>query len=124
MPCDIATIHDERFEHAQHNETNQYSWGLAPRRSSAPPGQLGKDRERNFRSNREVAFREYYYLAGNIFRWQMLYGKVPNASSWAWQWFPDGKLWEAAAKVSGADALDAIAKQLDSQSGMELQWVE
>ena len=80
--------------------------------------------ESALRKKREDAFREYYFLAGSVFRWHMLYDKVPKSNSWVWQWFPDGKLWETASKVSGADALNAIAKQLSSESGMELHWVE
>ena len=102
----------------------QYSRGLAPRRGSAPPLVLRDDSEPQFRQKREVAFREYYYLAGNVFRWHRLYNKVPDSSSWAWQWFPDGQLWEAAARYSGAYAVNEVAKHLNSESGMEQFWVE
>jgi len=124
-PCDVAPMMNaHRFDGTILDQMKRYSWSLAPRRDSAPPGYLTGDTESNFRSNREVAFREYYYLAGNIFRWHNLYNKIPASNSWVWQWFPDGQLWETAAKSSGADAVNVIAKQLSSDSGMEQFWVE
>ena len=87
-----------------------YSRSSAPRRGSAPPGYLAGDSESKFRLKRNIALREYYYLAGNVFRWHRLYNKVPGGNSWVWQWFPDGQLWEAAARTSGEDAVNELAK--------------
>eukprot|EP00581_Thalassiosira_minuscula_P016461 CAMPEP_0183718684 /NCGR_PEP_ID=MMETSP0737-20130205/11876_1 /TAXON_ID=385413 /ORGANISM="Thalassiosira miniscula, Strain CCMP1093" /LENGTH=824 /DNA_ID=CAMNT_0025948291 /DNA_START=113 /DNA_END=2587 /DNA_ORIENTATION=+ len=121
-PCDVFSMKED-----QKLMSNHFSLSIAPRRGSAPPGHLDTgDREDNFRLRREVALREYYYLAGNIFRWFRLYDKIPDRGSWVWDWFPDGQLWETAARASGANAVNEIAKQLEKDSGgsMEQFWVE
>jgi len=127
-PCDVApttTTNGERFDRPILDRMRRYSLSPAPRRGSAPPGFLDEGKESRFRLKRGISFREYYYLAGNVFRWHLLYGRVPDASGWAWQWFPDGQLWEVAARTMGVNAVDAIAKQLGIQSGdMEQFWVE
>jgi len=110
-PCDVAPIMNvEKFDEAIPNQMKHYSRSSAPRRGSAPPGYLADDSELKFRLKRNIALREYYYLAGNVFRWQRLYNKVPGGNSWVWQWFPDGQLWEAAARTSGEDAVNELAK--------------
>ena len=108
-PCDVAPINTEKYGTLSSDMT-QYSWSMAPgRRGSAPPGTLTLEEaeESKFRQKRDVALHEYYYLAGNVLRWHRLYDKIPNSNSWVWQWFPDGQLWETAAK-SGEAAVDHL----------------
>lgn len=123
-PCDVGTLKIDESGKTIQGQTELLLWALAPRRDSAPPGYLSGDKESQFRLNRGAAFREYYYLAGNVFRWHRLYNKVPDASSWVWKWrgFPDGRLWEVAAQTSGADAVNVIAKQLNSD--LKEDWKE
>ena len=101
-PCDVAPMETDKLDEPILNQVKEYSLSLAPRRGSAPPGYLNNEEESKFRMKREVALREYYYLAGNVFCWHRLYDKVPDGSSWVWRWFPDGPLWETAVKTSGA----------------------
>ncbi|KAL9185715.1 hypothetical protein ACHAXT_003492 [Thalassiosira profunda] len=123
-PCDAAPMDAAKPDGPLLERMKQHSWSLAPRRGSAPAGYFDSETESKFRKNREAAFREYYYLAGNVFRWDRLYKKVPSPSSWVWKWFPDGDAWEVAARKSGADAVKKIAKHLDTNIGMEQFWVE
>ena len=126
-PCDVGPMKtsSDYDENTIIDDMKRYTLAVAPRRGSAPPGFLNDDKELKFRSKREVAFREYYYLAGNVFRWHILYDRVPSSDSWVWKWFPDGALWESVAKFHGAYAVNEIAKQLSSDtSGMEQFWVE
>ena len=113
-PCDVAPVVRTGKVVAAGGtilkQMKQYSWSLAPRRGSAPPGTLDDEGERGFRKRREVALREYYYLAGNVFRWHRLYDRVPDANSWAWQWFPDGGIWQTASHT--ANAVNELANQL------------
>ena len=37
--------------------------------------------------------RERYLLAGLLTSWLFLYNETPPASSWIWQWYPDGEEW-------------------------------
>ena len=109
-PCDIGPMmmSSDHDENTILDDMKQYSLAVAPRRGSAPPGYINDEAsELKFRLRREVALREYYYLAGNVLRWHRLYDKVPESTSWAWKWFPDGTLWESAAK-SGEDAVNHL----------------
>jgi hypothetical protein len=36
---------------------------------------------------------EYFFLAGNIFRWDFLYSQMPPDDSFAWKFYPDRGLW-------------------------------
>ncbi|KAL9185664.1 hypothetical protein ACHAXT_003441 [Thalassiosira profunda] len=116
-PCDVAPMSAGNFNAPIADQMSQYSLGMAPRRGSAPPGFFTDDGEPKLRKKREAALREYYYLAGNVFRWHRLYGKPPDASSWAWQWYPDGHAWEAAARISGANAVNVLAKRFLGEDG-------
>ena len=101
-PCDAA-------------EPRTAEVATAPREGAgAPPGfgELSGPGEAGFRRKRHLAMREYYYLAGNVLRWHRLYREMPSRDSWAWRWFPDGPLWEAAARNSGEDAIHELIKQL------------
>lgn len=111
-PCDVAPTSAENFDGTMMDRMKRHSRAPAPRRGSAPPGYLTGDSESQFRLKRTKALREYYYLAGNLFRWDRLYHKVPDANSWVWQWFPDGQLWEAAARSLGENAVNQLAEQL------------
>ncbi|KAL7537660.1 hypothetical protein ACHAXR_007985 [Thalassiosira sp. AJA248-18] len=123
-PCDVAPMSTEKIDGTIKDQMKHYSWSLAPRRgSSREPAKLAGEKESDFRLKREAAFREYFYLAGNVFRWHRFYDKVPDADSWVWKWFPDAKSWETAAS-SGAEAVNAIATELSSESGMDTFWVK
>ena len=106
----------------------QCSLAVAPRRGSTPPGFLNDDKELKFRSKREVAFREYYYLAFSSsisttekeqlllilddpsFQFQHCQPHFPDS------WFPDGALWDSVAEFHGVYAVNEIAKQLSSDT--------
>ena len=108
QPCDVAPL-------KQTNEPYQeavlsINAGEAPRRGPAHPASIDPEKEEKFRRNREAALREYYYLAGNTLRWLRLYEKVPEDSSWVWNYFPDGQLWRAALQTSGLDAAHELSK--------------
>ncbi|KAL7538372.1 hypothetical protein ACHAXR_008508 [Thalassiosira sp. AJA248-18] len=114
-PCDVAPVNTEKiFDRTIQDHMKHYSWSSGPRRDSAPPGDydIEVESEPQFRLKREKALREYYYLAGNIFRWHRLYDTVPDEASWVWQWFPDGHSWQAAARTSGANAVNAISGEV------------
>lgn len=118
-PCDVAPMKTEKKSGSSLEEQMEhYSWSLAPRhgRDSALARHYNIDvtSEPKFRTKRVKALREYYYLAGNVIRWHRLYEKMPDASSWAWMWYPDGHSWSAAAGSSGADAVDAMIKHFQS----------
>jgi hypothetical protein len=58
----------------------------------------------------DVAFREYFYLAGNIYRWYRLYNGTPPLDSWVWKWYPRGDKWLQGVKKYGSDVVTTLSK--------------
>ena len=57
-------------------------------------------------------FREYFLLAGNVFKWFALYKEVPPYDSWVWKWYPSGKAWRSAVKSNGQDAFKDLTEEM------------
>jgi hypothetical protein len=55
--------------------------------------------------------RESYLLAGNLFKWSMLYNAAPGPSSWIWDWYPDGETWKESVNKYGAKAVDVMTEK-------------
>jgi hypothetical protein len=56
----------------------------------------------------KLRVREYYLMAGNLYRWWELYGTVPPSTSWVWSWFPDGDAWHDKVMEYGGGAVDIV----------------
>jgi hypothetical protein len=52
--------------------------------------------------------REYFLLPGRIHKWVKLYGQVPNNTSWAWRYYPDGHVWRYYCERYGVQVLDMV----------------
>ncbi|CAB9517169.1 expressed unknown protein [Seminavis robusta] len=70
----------------------------------------------------DVRLREYFLLAGNLFRWYGLYGQAPPVAptSWVYEWFPDGAKWKAAVQEHDKDSVEFMteaALQMEIESG-------
>ncbi len=52
--------------------------------------------------------REYYLLAGNLWRWYQLYGMAPPSKSWVWSFYPDGDVWRKQSELHGRRAIDIL----------------
>ena len=114
-PCDVAPMNDVSWNEPLSIQMNKYSWALAPRRSGAPPGHpINAEKESSKRRTGDVVIREYYYLAGNLFRWYRLYNVAPDDSSWVWQWFPDGQIWNIGVKLFGSEVVNRITQEYAS----------
>ncbi|KAL3783743.1 hypothetical protein HJC23_004862 [Cyclotella cryptica] len=61
--------------------------------------------QRELSEKDSVLFREYFYLAGNLYRWKHLYGMMPSSDSWAWTWFPKGKNWKEGVSKYGSNVV-------------------
>ncbi|KAL7483108.1 hypothetical protein ACHAW6_008756 [Cyclotella cf. meneghiniana] len=61
--------------------------------------------ERELSKNDSALFSEYFYLAGNLYRWHYLYGMTPSNDSWAWTWFPQGNEWKERVSKYGSNAV-------------------
>jgi hypothetical protein len=59
----------------------------------------------------DVRLREYFLLAGNVYKWYALYQQAPPMDSWVYQWFPDGPVWQKAIQDHGNRSVDVITTQ-------------
>jgi len=119
-PCDVAPVRHSWFplftggSYLPNDYTSSraydFMWSHAPRRSTAPAGRLSRKREKEAMEKDDIVFREYYYLAGNLFRWFKLYNKAPPWNSWVWQWYPKGNEWMLGAKKHGSNVVTELSK--------------
>ncbi|KAL7533065.1 hypothetical protein ACHAXR_009141 [Thalassiosira sp. AJA248-18] len=119
-PCDVAPMRHSWFplfaggSYLPNDYTSSrvydFMWSQAPRRSSAPVGRLSRHREKDATEKDAIVFREYYYLAGNLFRWYKLYDKAPPRNSWTWQWYPKGNEWMVGAEKYGSEVVTKLSK--------------
>ena len=128
-PCDIAPVKKRWLPWFRGNAyiANDYSssriydfrWGLAPRRSHAPVGALASKTESSVRENDTTLFRDYFYLAGNLYKWTKLYNRLPPENSWVWNWFPGGDVWKAGVSENGSEVVNEFTlKYADPNQGV------
>ena len=66
---------------------------------------------------KNARLRSYSFLAGHLWRWNIMYGQSPNTSSWVWNAYPDGNLWrEATQKYGVGSVVDKITGPLAETS--------
>jgi len=104
QPCDLSKTWDIRpWQTSKLNEAD-FSWSMIPRHQPTI-------RNSELRYNGKLRLKEYYLLAGNLFKWFRLYSSAPPASSWIWTWFPDGEKWRDAVQQYGNKAVDMITQE-------------
>lgn len=59
----------------------------------------------------DARHREFFFLAGNLFKWYRLYGQAPPQDSWVYHWFPDGEMWKDAVAKYGENATTIITQK-------------
>ena len=102
IPCDVSKTEDFKYWLKKHRNTGaEFEWSMAPRHKAIMSN-------RKIRAREDLRLREYNLLAGNIFRWQRLYGEFPESSSWIWRWFPDGDKWHYAVQKYGSKAVEVM----------------
>lgn len=128
-PCDVAPVKKSWMPWFRGNAyvANDYSssriydflWGVAPRRSHAPIGTLLAGTEKAVQEKNSSLYRDYFYLAGNLYKWNKLYGKAPPMDSWVYNWFPGGDGWKEGIALNGSAVVDKItAKYADPNQGV------
>jgi len=120
QPCDVAPVSRSWFPlscggsyvEPDYSRSNVYDfqWSIGPRRGSAPSGQISCIAEGRVAAKDNILFREYSYLAGNLFRWYKLYNNVPPVESWVWKWFPKGESWMHGVKNHGSKVVKELTK--------------
>ena len=132
QPCDVAPVarrgwfkslmqglkYDEYIPNSYSDSDGRiydFLWNPAPRRTLAPPGSLLEHRLIEVEKRRDLAFREYHYLAGNLFRWYKLYGRAPSVGSWVWSWFPNGAEWRTGVEKYQDRVVEEMTKQFTDE---------
>jgi hypothetical protein len=58
----------------------------------------------------EDRIHDYFGLAGFIYKWTVLYKKLPPMESWVYEAYPDGDFWKEMIKMYGLTAFDEVHK--------------
>jgi hypothetical protein len=119
-PCDVAPVNHGWFPlrgegsylpiDYTSSAAYDFQWADAPRRSSAPAGCLSRKIEEDVRKKDDVLFREYYYLAGSLFRWFKIYDQAPPTNSWVWRWYPKGSEWLQGVEQHRSDVVTKLSR--------------
>ncbi|KAL3924699.1 MAG: hypothetical protein SGILL_000886 [Bacillariaceae sp.] len=116
VACDVSVARKVDFwKRLQHDVYSNWNFSVAPR----PTDQSGKflHIRRTLRNRPTYRMREYYLLAGHMFKWTHLYGQVPTKSSWVWKHFPDGEEWREGYHKFGENVVEALLDGFALQDG-------
>jgi hypothetical protein len=107
VACDLSTERKVDFwKRPQPAALDFWNFSLAPR----PTDTSGKflHIRRTLRNKPTYRMREFWLLAGNLFKWIRLYNQVPPRSSWVWRFFPDGEDWWNGYKMFGNSVVESL----------------
>lgn len=121
-PCDVSmrpSIDDWR---RQEWNTSEFDWAMAPRFGVDAPWAhwFEETRRKTVLSSPSMRHREYFLLAGSLFRWYELYDQAPPPSSWVWSWYPDGREWKEKVLEHKRDALAVMTKPFQTNAKLPL----
>ena len=107
--CDVATNPDIRFWkslRAEDRRPEDWQFRRFPRQPlPGLPIALEEDDSKRRK--------EYFLLAGHIFKWFLLYGEAPAPSSWIWSSYQDGLFWRDQVEKHGSTAVEVVASGLN-----------
>jgi hypothetical protein len=112
VPCDLsvpANMGGWKIRGGR-NSTIQIDWAMFSRRPLTTSNFAEFPINRFNRIEKEPNERaaDFFLLPGLIFRWQGLYNKTPATTSWVWDFFPDGEMWQHAVTEHGDLAVEKI----------------
>jgi len=124
LPCDL-TDQPVSFWIQKSRKSRNFRLYKGPHTKEAPYVSINPDKEAQVMTTERLRMREFHYLPGNLLKWFLLYDKVPPAFSWAWAFFPDGKLWKDSVEKYGKAAVQEITSQYElSEVEIHAQWAE
>jgi len=65
--------------------------------------------------------REYFLLAGTLFKSIRLYNATPAQDSWIYKWFPDGPIWQKGVNQYGASVVNVLLKNYRDETNLAQQ---
>jgi hypothetical protein len=116
VACDVSVERQVDFwKRPQEEAFDYWNFSLAPR----PTDISGKflHIRRTLRNKDTYRMREYWLLAGNVFKWTRLYNQVPPESSWVWGFYPDGGEWLNGYKMFGNDVVEVLLDPFAMEDG-------
>jgi len=104
IPCDLSSSITLFYWRVSYRDVKVFDWGMAPRKGVSGPWMNAKGLK-NVLPNETLRMRDYFLLPGRIFQWYYLYDETPSASSWIWDFYPDGKRWRECVERYGKDVV-------------------
>jgi hypothetical protein len=90
IPCDF------NFEQSQ-------EVSIGPSRKGSFVKEYQPDKQNDLEGYKRGRMREFYFLAGYLLKWYVLYQELPAKDHWAWTWFPDSEKWKEGISIHGPD---------------------
>jgi hypothetical protein len=108
QPCDVSKNNSLSYwmDH-DHDTDKEFEFAMAPRQPDAP-FDLDEVMQKKMIKDTDMRMKEYYFLAGKIFKWYTLYNEIPSRTSWIWRWFPDSEIWIEGAEMYGKNVVEIL----------------
>jgi len=97
-PCDMSQSSDWWHWHTERPH-ERLEWSMAPR-YHVNISQLN--------ANRDERLRDYFLLAGIMYRYLLIYDALPPMDSWVWKYFPDGAQWKNYVQLYGKKVVEVV----------------
>ena len=130
IPCDMGSrpmskesfpIEEWKKDHGTTNDKELFQFNKYPDAYDVTTNTMIRNRMRRLPkvkranlNNWKIRIREYWLLAGNVYKWLYLYGTTPPDDSWVWDVYPDSYIWKKAIKEHGANDIKVVDKVLDT----------
>jgi len=107
-PCDLSKTKNLNFWLEEERDTaNEFHFAMAPRQQDFP-WDLNRKIKRKLRGDKPARMKEYYYLAGKLFQWGVLYNSTPPSDSWVWPFYRDGEEWKQGVEEHGKNVIEVL----------------
>jgi hypothetical protein len=121
--CDLSQTANVTYWQMGDRPSSELNFAMFPRRPVKWAWSYTGSRRPNFAKTMKFPsfrLREWYLLAGSVFKWYELYNEAPPPSSWVWKWYPDGDVWLMAVQTYGHEALKFMTQEFAHESGIPL----
>jgi hypothetical protein len=109
-PCDLSNSWHGLEYWREDRPASVFNWSMAPRQNGAP-FDLWRSTERQVLDSESLRRREYFFLAGQLSKWYMLYNEAPSPFSWTWWNLPDGLVWLKGNHDYGANVVNQLTAE-------------
>ena len=113
-PCDLSTTANFRHWVQPSQSELDLEWSMAPRQDHdiwAPWYRIQQGKRESVLADPSRRMREYFLLAGMLFKSLRLYNETPPENSWIYEWFPDGDVWRQGVKLYGSKVVDIFTQR-------------